>query len=230
MSFKQEVLSLFFYNFGVLFSLRDLNFFHSFNCFLLLMVFYFVFYCYFILYYSFYGQFLVLRYKHVEFFCSLIPVFILLFQIVPRLFLLWKRNFMVGGFLSVKIIGHQWYWSYEIGDCLGLEFDSYIKGTDNITLGDFRFLEVDNRLVLPVSIPIRFIITSADVIHSWALPCFFLKLDAMSGLLSVFCFTFDLIGVFYGQCSEICGANHRFIPIVVEVTLFDLFKNWVLTL
>lgn len=221
---------MFFFNFGVLFSLRDLNFFHSFNCFLLLFVFIFVLYCYLFFFFCFYIQFLVLSYKVVEFFCSFFPVIILFFQMVPSLFLLWKRNFLVERFLTLKVVGHQWYWSYEVGDGLGLEFDSYIKGTDSLVLGDFRFLEVDSRLVLPVGVPIRFIITSSDVIHSWALPMFFLKLDAMSGLLSVFCFSFDLLGVFYGQCSEICGANHSFMPVVLEVTLFDLFKNWVLTL
>jgi len=89
---------------------------------------------------------------------------------------------------------------------------------------------VDNRLVLPRQTNIRFILTSRDVIHSWALPSFFLKLDAIPGLLTVIPFKFPLTGVYYGQCSEICGANHAFIPIVVEVTHFDLFKTWLIRL
>lgn len=89
---------------------------------------------------------------------------------------------------------------------------------------------MDNRLVIPYIIPIRLILTSADVLHSWALPSFFLKLDVISGVLRVIDIKFDRIGIFYGQCSEICGANHSFIPIVVEVTLFDFFKNWLLSL
>lgn len=113
-----------------------------------------------------------------------------------------------------------------MGDGLGLDFDSYIKSLDSLVLGDFRFLEVDNRLLVPVLLPLRFVITSADVIHSWALPSFFFKFDAIAGLLSVFSMEFSQLGVFYGQCSEICGANHSFIPVVVEVCLFSNFFNW----
>jgi len=166
----------------------------------------------------------------VEFYCCLLPVLILLGQIIPSLVLLWKINyFYLRRSLTVKVIGHQWYWAYEIGDFLGLEFDSYIKSPERLNLGDLRFLEVDNRLVLPVHVPVRFILTSGDVIHSWALPSFFLKLDAIPGLLTVFFHKFDLVGIFYGQCSEICGANHAFIPIVLEVTSFELFKAWLLS-
>jgi heme/copper-type cytochrome/quinol oxidase subunit 2 len=85
-------------------------------------------------------------------------------------------------------------------------------------------------LLIPVSVPVRFVITSADVIHSWALPRFFFKLDAIAGLLSVFNTEFNQLGVFYGQCREICGANHSFIPVVVEVTSFNGFFNWLLNL
>lgn len=99
---------------------------------------------------------------------------------------------------------------------------------DLFFLGDNRMLEVDNRLVLPVNFFIRFVLTSSDVIHSWSIPVFFLKLDVISGLLNIINFSFDLVGVFYGQCSEICGLNHSFIPIVLELTLFDFFKSWLI--
>jgi heme/copper-type cytochrome/quinol oxidase subunit 2 len=101
-----------------------------------------------------------------------------------------------------------------------------MKRLDTLSLGDFRFLEVDNRLLVPVGVPVRFIITSVDVIHSWALPSFFLKLDAIAGLLSVFRTSFNYIGHFYGQCRELCGTNHSFMPIVLEVTLFSEFISW----
>jgi heme/copper-type cytochrome/quinol oxidase subunit 2 len=130
--------------------------------------------------------------------------------------------------LTVKVVGHQWYWTYELGDGLGLEFDSYIKGEDYFLNGEYRLLEVDNRLVLPVNITCRFIVTSRDVIHSWALPSFFLKFDAIRGLINVFFYKFNIVGIFFGQCSEICGANHTFMPVVVELTLFDFFKSWLL--
>ncbi|RYX79675.1 hypothetical protein EON70_00830 [bacterium] len=110
----------------------------------------------------------------------------------------------------------------------GLEFDSYIKAVDMLDLGNFRLLDVDNRCVLPNDLNVRFCITSADVLHAWSLPALSVKLDAMRGIISVFSYSFPSVGLFYGQCSEICGANHRFMPIVVEVALFDLFKSWCL--
>lgn len=92
-------------------------------------------------------------------------------------------------------------------------------------LGDNFFLTPDNRLVLPYNLLIRFVVTSSDVIHSWGVPIFFLKLDAISGVIRVLNFSIDVLGVFFGQCSEICGVNHSFIPIIVEVVLFDFFKS-----
>lgn len=150
-------------------------------------------------------------------------------QIYPSLIILF--NLRLQSFdsdLTVKVVGHQWYWSYELGDRLDLVFDSYIKSFDDLFLGDYRNLEVDNRLVVPINTPVRFFFTSSDVIHSWAIPRFFIKTDVIPGLLTVFNYNFNLIGVFFGQCSEICGANHSFIPIVLEVSLFDFFKNWIL--
>ena len=116
--------------------------------------------------------------------------------------------------------------SYEYGDIPGLEFDSYMKSLDQLSLGEPRLLEVDNRCVLPCDVNIRFCITSADVIHSWALPSISVKMDAMSGVLSTFCYNFPLVGVFYGQCSEICGANHSFMPTALEITRPENFKRW----
>lgn len=219
-----------FFNWGVMFSLSDLNVFHNYNCGLLLLVLIFVLYRYVFLFLISFHQKLNLSYKGVELACSLLPIVILILQMIPSLYLLWKSNLFLESLLTLKVVAHQWYWTYEVGDGLGLDFDSYIKSLDTLVLGDFRFLEVDNRLLVPVRVPVRFVITSADVIHSWALPRFFFKLDAMAGLLSVFNIEFNQLGVFYGQCREICGANHRFIPIVVEVTAFARFLNWVLTL
>lgn len=220
-----------FFNFGVLFRLTDLNFFHTWNCNLLLMVLLFVLFSYLFLVLTSFWRKLTLGYPQVEILCCLIPLLILVIMVIPSFFLLWKRVFYyINEALTVKVTGHQWYWTYELGDCLGLEFDSYLKPSDSLVLGDFNFLEVDNRLVLPQSVRIRFILTSRDVIHSWALPSFFLKLDTVPGLLTVFRFKFDQVGVYYGQCREICGANHSFMPVVVEITLFNLFKTWLITL
>jgi len=99
-----------------------------------------------------------------------------------------------------------------------------MKEFEFLNLGDEVFLEVDNRLILPNNLLIRFVATSSDVIHSWSLPNFFLKIDVISGIITVINFNFDILGLFFGQCSEICGINHSFIPIVVEVSLFNFFK------
>jgi len=180
---------------------------------------------------NFFFRKLNLSYQELELYGCLFPVIFLLIQALPSLVLLFNFRFLnFYNDLSVKVIGHQWYWTYELGDNLGLEFDSYIINEESFKLGDYRLYEVDNRLILPVNLYVRFILTSTDVIHSWALPGLFLKLDVIRGLIRVFNFKFILLGVFYGQCSEICGANHSFIPVVLEITLFNFFKNWLLFL
>lgn len=126
------------------------------------------------------------------------------------------------------MVGHQWYWSYEFRDIPGVEFDSYIKSVDQLDFGELRLLEVDNRCVIPCDTNIRFCITSGDVIHSWALPNISIKMDAIRGVLSTLSYSFPILGTFYGQCSEICGSNHSFIPIVLEITLIENFKDWCL--
>ena len=107
---------------------------------------------------------------------------------------------------------------------LELEFDSYISSS--FDLGEFRLLDVDNRVVLPVGVGIRGLVTGGDVIHCWALPSVGVKADGVPGRLNQFRFGLIRSGIFYGQCSEICGANHRFIPIVVEGLSFPLFLRW----
>jgi cytochrome c oxidase subunit 2 len=170
-----------------------------------------------------------MEYQIGELLCGVIPVFILCLQIVPSLRLLYYYGLMcIFSDLNLKVIGHQWYWRYEYSDFDNVVFDSYIKRDDILCLGDLRLLEVDNRCVLPVDINIRFCVSSLDVIHSWTVFNFFIKLDAIRGILRVFFFNFPMIGIFFGQCSEICGANHSFMPVVLEVTLFDHYKNWCL--
>nr|YP_011004202.1 cytochrome c oxidase subunit II [Metathelazia capsulata]WPS93537.1 cytochrome c oxidase subunit II [Metathelazia capsulata] len=131
--------------------------------------------------------------------------------------------------LSVKVIGHQWYWTYEYSDLDELSFDSFMKSVDDLDTGELRLLEVDNRCIIPMDFNLMFYFTSTDVIHSFSLPKCSIKMDALNGLLTnVSCF-FPLIGVYYGQCSEICGANHSYMPISLEVTSFDCWKNWVMS-
>ena len=151
---------------------------------------------------------------------------ILFFLAVPSLRILYFMD-DVDPYLTLKIIGHQWYWSYELID-LNLEFDSYIIGS--VSLGEFRLLDVDHRVVLPVGKNVRGLVRAADVLHSWALPSFGVKADAVPGRLNQVAFNLMRSGVFYGQCSEICGANHRFMPIVIEGVSLSSFLSWCLCL
>lgn len=134
--------------------------------------------------------------------------------------------------VTIKAIGHQWYWSYEYSDynqsdSEGLLFDSYMIPEDELEYGQLRLLDVDNRVVVPVNTHIRMIITSADVLHSWAVPSLGVKTDAVPGRLNQTPIFIKREGVFYGQCSELCGANHAFMPIVVEAVSLENYISWV---
>ena len=151
---------------------------------------------------------------------TLIPFFMLIFIALPSLEVLYiiEDNYNLS--LVTKSIGHQWYWSYEYRDFKDLEFDSYMIERN------FRLLETDNSLVLPVKSHICILTTSSDVIHSWTIPCLGLKRDSIPGRLNQIFFIVQRSGVFYGQCSEICGSNHRFMPIKLEILPLDYFRNW----
>ncbi len=160
------------------------------------------------------------------------PSFILMIIAVPSFALLYSMDEIVDPSLTLKVIGHQWYWTYEYSDYSVSEdgsivFDSYMIPEDDLELGQLRLLEVDNRVVLPVQTHIRIIITAADVLHSWAVPALGIKCDAVPGRLNQTSLFLKREGVFYGQCSEICGANHGFMPIVVEGVQLDDYLNWI---
>jgi len=174
------------------------------------------------------------RQTFIEVFWTVIPALILLIMAIPSITFLFRfiepsTSFIEQlGCLTVKIIGHQWYWTYEyilpvkegnnVVSYTTKEFDSYLIPEDLLQPGDLRLLEVDNALHLPVGIPIRLLITSVDVIHSWAVPSLGVKVDAVPGRLNeVYLFIFRR-GEFYGQCSELCGVNHGFMPIKVVST------------
>lgn len=207
-----------------------MDWFHRFNSSLIIGVLLFVTSIFtYLIFSTFYFKSKKIEYQFGELLCRVFPTVILLIQMVPSLSLLYYYGLInIDSQVSVKVTGHQWYWSYEVGDIPGLEFDSYIKSLDQLEFGEPRLLEVDNRCVIPMETNIRFCISSADVIHAWALSNLSIKLDAIRGILRILSYNFPVIGVFYGQCSEICGANHSFMPIALEVTLFDSFKRWCL--
>lgn len=123
--------------------------------------------------------------------------------------------------MTVKRVGHQWYWSYEYSDFFSSEIDSYIIPSP------LRLLDCDNRLLLPAQSPVRVLVTSADVLHSWTVPVLGIKADAVPGRLNQLSLFRDRAGVFFGQCREICGRNHRFMPIVVEVLIVKYYIDTV---
>lgn len=150
----------------------------------------------------------------LEIIWTMLPVVILIILAIPSLHLLYLIDEEINAKETVKAMGHQWYWSYERAL---LQFDSYITKSDDLLKGEFALLEVDNRLFLPFNSCTRLFVSSTDVIHSWSMPSIGLKVDAVPGRLNQLNLFRDKPGVFFGQCSEICGANHSFIPIVVEI-------------
>ena len=169
----------------------------------------------------------VLEAQEVETIWTILPAFILLFLAFPSLRLLYLMDEISQPAVTIKTIGHQWYWSYEYRDFLNLEFDSYIISTSDLSNEQFRLLEVDHRVVLPIGVEVRILVSSADVIHAWTIPSLGVKVDAVPGRLNQIGFTSNRPGVFYGQCSEICGSNHSFIPISVEFVDHNTFINWI---
>lgn len=168
----------------------------------------------------------------IEVVWTIIPAVLLIIIAVPSFALLYSVDEVVDPSITLKVVGHQWYWSYEYSDYTneegeGLNFESYIVPDDELSLGDLRLLEVDNRVVLPVDTHIRVIITSADVLHCWAIPSFGVKIDACPGRLNEVSLFVQRPGVFYGQCSEICGVNHGFMPIAVDIVSLDTYLDWV---
>ncbi|HEX2580787.1 MAG TPA: cytochrome c oxidase subunit II [Dongiaceae bacterium] len=154
-----------------------------------------------------------------------IPALILLFVAIPSFRLLYNQLDIPATELTVKVTGHQWYWSYEFPDAK-FGFDSNIVQDKDLKPGQLRLLEVDNPLVLPVGTSIKVQITAADVIHSWSMPAFGVKHDAVPGKINVSWFTIDHEGTFYGQCQQLCGTGHAYMPIKIVAVSKEKFQQW----
>lgn len=167
--------------------------------------------------------------QEIETIWTILPAIILLFLALPSLRILYLMDEVSSPSVTIKAIGHQWYWRYEYSDFINVSFDSYITPTDDLQEGQFRLLEVDNRAIFPYNSEIRILVTAADVIHAWTIPSLGIKADAIPGRLNQLGFIANRPGVFYGQCSEICGANHSFIPIAIEIVDHKSFINWLIS-
>nr|ARH54626.1 cytochrome c oxidase subunit 2 [Scaphidema metallicum] len=163
----------------------------------------------------------------IELIWTILPAIILIFIALPSLKLIYVLDETNNPTISIKTIGHQWYWSYEYSDFKNIEFDSYMIPTQEMNPNNFRLLDVDNRLVIPYLTQVRMLISAADVIHSWTIPSLGIKVDATPGRLNQMSISSSRSSIFYGQCSEICGANHSFMPIVMESISPSKFIKWI---
>nr|ATD86017.1 cytochrome c oxidase subunit II [Petalocephala ochracea] len=185
-----------------------------------------VFYMMFSLYLSSYLNRNLLEGQFIEFVWTIIPAFMLVFIALPSLRILYLIEEVNNPLLTIKGVGHQWYWSYEYSDFSQIDFDSFMSIYGDGFYDSFRLLDVDNRLVVPFGVQIRFLVSSFDVIHSWTVPSLGLKLDALPGRVNQGLIYLIRPGLFFGQCSEICGSNHSFMPIVLESVNFQFFVDW----
>jgi cytochrome c oxidase subunit 2 len=162
----------------------------------------------------------------LEIIWTIIPVLILIVIAIPTFKLIYYMDRVPQADMTVKVIGHQWYWSYEYPDHGDFGFDSYMIPDDQLQPGQPRLLAVDNPVVVPVHKNVRIIATSEDVIHSWAVPSFGVKKDTVPGRINETWFRAEKEGMFYGQCSELCGPQHGFMPIAVKVVSQEVFNQW----
>nr|QFX74508.1 cytochrome c oxidase subunit II [Tullbergia bisetosa] len=172
----------------------------------------------------------ILESQPLELFWTVIPAFILLFIGFPSIKLLYLLDEVFHPMITIKTIGHQWYWSYEYSDFLNVEFDSYMTPSNSLSSGMPRLLDTDNHTVIPMKTQIRNLISAADVLHSWTIPSLGVKVDAVPGRLNQINFLSNRPGTMHGQCSEICGANHSFMPILMESVSPKSFIKWIKSL
>jgi len=162
----------------------------------------------------------------IEVLWTVIPVLILVIIAIPSFKLLYFLDRTQKAEMTVKVTGHQWYWTYDYPDNGGLSFDSNMIPVDDLQPGQKRLLDVDNRMVVPVGTNVRVLVTGTDVMHSFFVPSFGVQTYAVIGRLNETWFNAEREGVYYGQCNQICGINHPFMPIAIEVVSKDKFNQW----
>nr|WRK67366.1 cytochrome c oxidase subunit 2 [Semirhynchia dumbrodiana] len=207
--------------------MEQLIFFHDHTLLILIMITIMVSYLMITLFFNKFTNRYLLEGQTIEVIWTVLPAITLIFIALPSLKLLYLLDEIGSPTLTLKSIGHQWYWSYEYSDFINVEFDSYMTSDNEVPMNSFRLIDADNRTTLPMNTQIRVLVTAADVIHSWTVPVLGVKTDATPGRLNQTNFFISRPGVFFGQCSEICGANHSFMPIVIESVPMKMFINWI---
>lgn len=207
--------------------IEQLTFFHDHTLIILTIITILVGYLIFSLFFNKFINRFLLEGQTIEVIWTILPAIILIFIALPSLRLLYLLDEIRNPWLTLKSLGHQWYWSYEYSDFKKLEFDSYIIPSNELSINGFRLLDVDNRIILPFNSQVRIIVSAIDVLHSWTIPSLGVKIDATPGRLNQTNLFINRPGLFFGQCSEICGANHSFIPIVIERVPSNSFISWI---
>jgi len=161
----------------------------------------------------------------LEIIWTIIPIIILVIIAIPSIRILYFAEQKINPDITLKVVGHQWYWQYEYPEH-NISFDSYIIKDEDLKPGQLRLLDVDKRVIIPVNAKVKVLLTSDDVIHSWAIPSLGIKTDAIPGRVNETWFEIKKPGVYYGQCSEICGVGHGFMPIAVEAVTQTEFTEW----
>nr|ALB38437.1 cytochrome c oxidase subunit II [Vespula germanica]UZG65633.1 cytochrome c oxidase subunit 2 [Vespula germanica]UZG65654.1 cytochrome c oxidase subunit 2 [Vespula germanica]UZG65667.1 cytochrome c oxidase subunit 2 [Vespula germanica]UZG65680.1 cytochrome c oxidase subunit 2 [Vespula germanica] len=208
-------------------NMNQLIFFHDYTMLMLIMITTLISYMFIFLMINKITNRFMINEHFIETIWTITPMITLFFIAVPSLKILYMTEEFFSPTLTVKAIGHQWYWHYEFSDYLNISFESYMLPMKKNNFSQFRLLDVDNRLILPFNTPIRILTTSTDVIHSWAVPALGIKIDATPGRMNQTFIYMIRPGIFFGQCSEICGMNHSFMPIMIESTSMNFFMNWI---
>jgi cytochrome c oxidase subunit 2 len=214
---------------------------HDTIIFYLIIISFLVFWIIFSIFNSFNRKHSLVVYKYhnhgtlIELIWTILPRLVLIAIAFPSFKLLYLIDEITDPAITIKAAGHQWYWSYEYSDFINekgdvIEFDSYIVPDSDLELGQFRLLEVDNRVVVPINTNIRFIVTGQDVIHDFAVPSLGIKIDAIPGRLNQRSALIQREGTFYGQCSEICGVYHGFMPICIEAVSLEKYYRWLISM
>nr|UYK52133.1 cytochrome c oxidase subunit II [Asicimbex sp. CSCS-Hym-MC0132] len=206
-------------------TMEQLMFFHDHSMMILILITMSIFYLMISMLFNKHINRYLLNKQNIEIVWTVLPMLMLIFIATPSIHLLYLMDEVSNPILTIKSIGHQWYWSYEYSDFKNIEFDSYMN--KDIKMNSFRLLDVDNNLILPLNTHLRMLITSTDVIHSWAIPALGKKMDAIPGRLNQISLMIKQPGLLFGQCSEICGANHSFMPIVIESIPMNFFLKWI---
>nr|AIA77216.1 cytochrome c oxidase subunit II [Megalyra sp. MM-2014] len=206
--------------------MENMIWFHDYVMMILVMIVVLVMYMYMIILKNKFVDRNMLHGSLIEIIWTLIPFFIMLFMAIPSLSILYFNDELLDPVMTIKVMGHQWYWSYEYAEFIYINFDSFMLSGANLSLSNFRLLDVDNHLILPIKMVVRLLISSVDVIHSWAVPSLGVKMDASPGRLNQVILFMFRPGLFFGQCSEICGMNHSFMPIVVEAVDAEYFTHF----